>query len=91
MYCVLCAVCHATANAVCLDAFSMYFLCRIDQSERCDLSLAHPEIVVAMQQRLVELQKTAVPCRFPNGDAEASKAWKANGGQRGPWQADPGI
>ena len=65
------------------------FKTRSDPSERCDLSLAYPDVVIAMQQRLTALQATAVPCRFPNGDPAAQKAWDAAGGQRGPWLSDP--
>jgi hypothetical protein len=64
------------------------FKIRLDPSERCDLSLAYPDVTTAMRQRLAELQSTAVPCRFPNGDPAAEKSWAANGGHIGPWVED---
>ena len=60
-----------------------------DPGERCDLSLSQPAVVSLLRHRMEALQATAVPCRFPNGDAAAAQAWAAAGNERGPWRKDP--
>eukprot|EP00040_Diaphanoeca_grandis_P015002 m.76267 g.76267 ORF g.76267 m.76267 type:complete len:547 (-) comp24880_c0_seq2:79-1719(-) len=60
------------------------FRTRVDASERCDLSLSYPHVVIMLRARLVELQSGAVPCRYPNGDPDATK----NGPHVGPWEED---
>ncbi|XP_052813682.1 arylsulfatase B-like [Mya arenaria] len=55
-----------------------------DPNERVDLSDQEPTRVRAMLKRLKIYQKTAVPCRYPNGDPKADPSLR--GGFWGPWE-----
>ncbi|TSL34534.1 Arylsulfatase J [Bagarius yarrelli] len=57
-----------------------------DPFERVDLSRHYPHIVKKMLLRLLQYNKTAVPCRYPPKDYRSNPQY--NGGVWGPWFSD---